>query len=89
MECQVLDVVLAHREKILQSKEIVLRKDYCWLFEAYNQREIGMLTQLINKHKMKIDTGPINKEGTLDTVIPEEALVNRNDICMIKLTLIG
>ena len=56
-------MVLSHREKVLNSEEIILRKDYCWMFEAFNQREIGMLTHLINKHNMKIDTGPVNKEG--------------------------
>ena len=58
-------MALAHREKVLRSAEVVVRKDYCWMFEAYNQREIGMLAHLINKQNMKIDTGPINKEGDL------------------------
>ncbi|KAI6654916.1 hypothetical protein LOD99_2795 [Oopsacas minuta] len=60
---QMLDIVLAHREKILATDNNVLRKDYTWLFEAFNQKAIVLLSHLVNRHKMRIDIGPVNKEG--------------------------
>ena len=60
-----LDIVLEHREKILNSVEKVIRKDYTWMFEAFNQKQINLLSQMVNKHKIKIDIGPVGKEGKL------------------------
>eukprot|EP00800_Vazella_pourtalesii_P016948 TRINITY_DN500_c1_g1_i4.p1 TRINITY_DN500_c1_g1~~TRINITY_DN500_c1_g1_i4.p1 ORF type:complete len:520 (-),score=130.52 TRINITY_DN500_c1_g1_i4:697-2256(-) len=60
---EVLDIVMEHREGILSSDDKVIRKDYTWMFEAFNQKQIHLLSQLVNKHKIKIDIGPVGKEG--------------------------
>ena len=60
---------MAHRERILNSERTVLRKDFTWLLEASNQRQVELLSRLINHHKMSIDTGPINKEGSYLTTV--------------------